>query len=254
MVIFTPGNELDGAALVHARREVRRQLAERHQQLVHAGRAPHRRVVGLGELDARRRDGRRGRASPGSASILPILPRSFSSGGDLGAAGDPRVDHDHLAARRGDLEGGLADTTAARSCPAAPRRCRASARHAADKQAQHDDRIMSFLSLLVGANPSRVPPRRKMSLFREPHSPTMRAQHARGRSAADEHQGQGLHRRHLRASDAAGEGHLAGADPRRSAPRARSRMRASPRTTSTAISAPATRPASGRCRWSSTWG
>ena len=30
-------------------------------------------------------------------------------------------------------------------------------------------------------------------------------------------------------------------------------MRASPRTMSTAISAPATRPASGRCRWSSTW-
>jgi hypothetical protein len=28
----------------------------------------------------------------------------------------------------------------------------------------------------------------------------------------------------------------------------------SPRTTSTATSAPATRPAWGRCRWSSTWG
>ena len=49
------------------------------------------------------------------------------------------------------------------------------------------------------------------------------------------------------------DGQVGGAAPRRGAPRARWRMPASPRTTSTATSAPATRRASGRCRWSTTW-
>ena len=53
--------------------------------------------------------------------------------------------------------------------------------------------------------------RRRFSVSRE--SPTMQ-RNIEGRRRADEHQGQGLHRRHLRASDAARQGHLAGPDPR----------------------------------------
>ena len=63
--------------------------------------------------------------------------------------------------------------------------------------------------------------------------------------------GQVLYRRDLRAPDAPGAGQDRADAACRSAPRARSRMPASRKTTSTAISAPpATRRVSARCRWS----
>ena len=101
------GEGLDGAALVHARHEVGRHQAERQQRLVEAGRRPDRHVVRLGDLH--------GVAEMIAVAVrhqdqvdLADLAEVLELGRDLGGAHDPGIDHDHLAAGRGELEGGLA--------------------------------------------------------------------------------------------------------------------------------------------------
>ena len=140
---------------------------------------------------------------------LAELVEVLELGGVLGCAHDPRIDHDHLAVRRGELEGGLAvPLQLDLALGLAPRWRRH--RHAATI-GPRSRKIIVLLPCEI-ADPSMVFQGERCRFSVSRLSPTMR-RNMKGDRRADEHQGQGLYRRHLRASDAARQGHLAGADP-----------------------------------------
>ena len=100
-------NRLDRATLAETGSQIRRQVSERSQELIHAGRRPNRCVVLLGEWD--------GIADVIAVSVrdeddvdLAELVEVLPLGRALGVAGDPWIDHHDLAVGCREPEGRLA--------------------------------------------------------------------------------------------------------------------------------------------------